>query len=159
MHDTPNLVCAPWPFIRCRLLMHQSASTQHKACAPNTCVCRYIQYSLCLNMCLHVCIISYMSIRIYGSLSILCVKSPLSYCALLRFEYTLNGFSAFVNDEGTRTFLSLNVLSGKKEVWTHTVTWSIIAGWLIVQFHTLCIGTTHLLNVCMYVELHNYSLQ
>ena len=73
MHITPNQVCAPWPFIRCRLLMHQSASTQHKACAPNTCVCRYIQYSLCLNMCLHVCIISYMSIRIYGSLSILCV--------------------------------------------------------------------------------------
>ena len=61
----------------------------------------------------------------------LCVKSPqplLCSSALLRFEYTLNGFSVFVNDEGTRTFLSLDVLSGKKEVWTRTVTWSIIAG-------------------------------
>lgn len=56
----------------------------------------------------------------------MCVKSPLPSpvsCALLRFEYTLNGFSVFVNDEGTRTFLGLDVLSGKKEVWTHTVAW------------------------------------
>ena len=71
----------------------------------------------------------------------MCIHSPLPSCshALHRFEYSLNGFSVFVNDEGTRTFLSLDVFSGNREV--HTISHDSTAGRQLVQLHALCIST------------------
>lgn len=88
----------------------------------------------------------------------MCVHSPLpSFShALHRFEYSLNGFSVFVNDEGTRTFLSLDVFSGSKEV--RTISHGSIAGRHLVQLYALCLSIngkrcTHRLGI--YSELLN----
>ena len=85
---------------------------------------------MCVSMCVRVCVgVGDVGVWVCQCVLLHCVQAAAEYplCgssplallsshALHRFEYSLNGFSVFVNDEGTRTFLSLDVVSGNKEV-------------------------------------------